>query len=107
MLAKAVSLHTGSAFSPTRRTARAPISARAGVSRARPEPFRPSDELISFFLLVAAFAVIHVLIGGTRLIYSLPAYGLLGAPFYLNEFYKFHVNQWQAGAEPASEEEMR
>jgi hypothetical protein len=35
--------------------------------------------LLSFFLLVAAFAVIQVLIGGTRLVYSLPAYGLLGA----------------------------
>jgi hypothetical protein len=35
--------------------------------------------LLSFFLLVAAFAAIQVLIGGTRLVYSLPAYGLLGA----------------------------
>jgi O-antigen ligase len=45
----------------------------------RLESLRLSDELLSFFLLVAAFAVVHVLIGGTRLVYSLPAYGLLGA----------------------------
>ena len=88
MLTKAASLHTGSAFSPIRRTARAPISVRAEASRARPESFRPSDELLSFFVLVATFAVIHVLIGGTRLVYSLPAYGLLGA-IDLNEFANF------------------
>lgn len=34
-------------------------------------------ELFSAFLLAATFAVIQVLIGGTRLLFSLPAYGLL------------------------------
>ncbi|HXM74046.1 MAG TPA: O-antigen ligase family protein [Chthoniobacterales bacterium] len=34
-------------------------------------------EVLSEFLLGAAFAVIQVLIGGTRLLFSLPAYGLL------------------------------
>ena len=36
-----------------------------------------SDETISAFLLAAAFATSQILIGGTRLLFSLPAYGLL------------------------------
>jgi hypothetical protein len=58
-------------------------------------------------LLVAAFAVIQVLIGGTRLVYSLPFLRTARRVIYLNEFYEFHVNQWRAGTGPASEEEMR
>lgn len=37
---------------------------------------RPA-EIFSAFLLAVAFALIQVLIGGTRLLFSLPAYGLL------------------------------
>jgi O-antigen ligase len=37
-----------------------------------------SVEIFSVFLLAAAFATIQVLIGGTRLLFSFPAYGLLG-----------------------------
>jgi O-antigen ligase len=37
----------------------------------------PAAEVFSALLLAAAFATIQVLIGGTRLLFSLPAYGLL------------------------------
>lgn len=37
----------------------------------------PTAEVFSALLLAAAFAAIQVLIGGTRLLFSLPAYGLL------------------------------
>ena len=36
-----------------------------------------STDLIAAFLLAAAFATIQALIGGTRLLFSMPAYGLL------------------------------
>jgi O-antigen ligase len=47
------------------------VKITASISRAA--------ELFSAFLLATAFAVIQVLIGGTRLLFSLPAYGLLAA----------------------------
>ena len=43
-------------------------------------------ELCSAFLLAASFAVIQVLIGGTRLVFSLPAYGLLAGVGLLTLF---------------------
>jgi O-antigen ligase len=43
-------------------------------------------ELCSAFLLAASFAVIQVLIGGTRLVFSLPAYGLLAVVGLLTLF---------------------
>jgi O-antigen ligase len=41
------------------------------------ETISRAAEAVSAFLLAAAFAVIQTLIGGTRLLFSLPAYGLL------------------------------
>lgn len=43
------------------------------------ERFAGWVEGFSFFLLFAAFATIQVLIGGTRMVFSMPAYALLGA----------------------------
>lgn len=45
----------------------------------------PQVKYIGLFLLLAAFAVIQTFIGGAKLLYSLPAYAILGAlaPFVL------------------------
>jgi hypothetical protein len=43
----------------------------------RRETISRAVEALSAFLLAAAFAVIQTLIGGTRLLFSLPASGLL------------------------------
>jgi len=63
------------------------ISAPARVHRVRVNPPQPSGaklresgrlpELICIALLVIAFWLIQVLIGGTRLVFSFPSYGLL------------------------------
>src|SRR6202011_1749668 len=41
------------------------------------------SDLLAAILFAAAFALIQILIGGTRLLFSLPAYGLLAAMAFL------------------------
>jgi hypothetical protein len=43
-------------------------------------------ELVSVLLLIAAFLTIQVLIGGTRLLFSFPAYGLIAVVGLLTLF---------------------
>ena len=58
----------------TNRLQPAPIA----LSPAAPAPVSRKLETFSLVLLAAGFAVIEALIGGTRLLFSLPAYALLG-----------------------------
>ena len=78
--------------------------ALVGLDRNR---FRPSDELLSLSLLVAAFAVIPRNSWRNEIGAQSARLRTARRAMYLNEFYKFHVNQWQPGAGPSSEEKMR
>jgi O-antigen ligase len=56
------------------------------ASERKPELVGQAAEMLSALLIAAAFAVIQALVGGTRLLFSMPAYGLVAMAGMLTVF---------------------